>query len=632
MRIVLALFLLGAVSLAAPTPNAGPDQTNAFYVPIVLDGRASTGTTNFFWQQISGSPTLDLIGQDRVMPVVLSAHNAGDFVFRLYGWDGSTTNSDDMTLHIIASAEHLIYVDNTLSTNITDGKYSTANRDSSGSAGNCYTNLQTAHDVTVPGDTVYIRGSTYVNTVISGVNQHILWVTRHGTAIAPIRYKAYPGEMPIIQGLGYSDADANADGLADGPTLPGKREQLVLAEADYTQFFGLDISLSENQGLLIRSNFIYAAECSSHDNWNANFEIASNATNQVHGSFMRWCEAKNSRHGDGFFFDNMQSAFPGLVTECGFIDCISYYNGYTDAGITKVLPIGGDPAGGGNSDGDGTSKIFQQFTGPGLYPNYSTNNYVVRIFAYHNADDGFDNSGAEMLLEDNRALDNGPEGMRGYKTFLSSEHNIYRGNLAYHNQDSGFENRVKTNSTFLISGNTSVSNVAKGYFVITTDPGSSADVRNNLAVSNLSSSIVGGTIVTNNWTTDGVGSTVGQTGDAKLLSLTFTPSFSFPAGSTIQAKRALLEAQLLTAFMPATNSPLKDAALFVVGYHCPTADDDPINPMPPTAPGRHWLGAAPDIGAFEIGVSTGGNPPLIPSGVTVSILGRTSIKGRTLTY
>ncbi|MCF7762164.1 MAG: hypothetical protein K9N62_00670, partial [Verrucomicrobia bacterium] len=47
------------------------------------------------------------------------------------------------------------------------------------------------------------------------------------------------------------------------------------------------------------------------------------------------------------------------------------------------------------------------------------------------------------------------------------------------------------------------------------------------------------------------------------------------------------------------GSGLIDNGQIIPGYHCPRADDDPVSPMPKNAPGRHWYGIAPDIGAFE---------------------------------
>jgi len=68
-----------------------------------------------------------------------------------------------LTFSLIGSAGFAadIYVDQTLSQNITDGKYSIANRNNSGSDGNAYTTAQAAINAMNPGDHIYLRNGTY---------------------------------------------------------------------------------------------------------------------------------------------------------------------------------------------------------------------------------------------------------------------------------------------------------------------------------------------------------------------------------------------------------------------------------------------------------------------------------------
>ena len=47
------------------------------------------------------------------------------------------------------------------------------------------------------------------------------------------------------------------------------------------------------------------------------------------------------------------------------------------------------------------------------------------------------------------------------------------------------------------------------------------------------------------------------------------------------------------------EGPAVDAGTIIPEVHCPTADDDPLNPMDPDADCCHWFGQAPDIGFSE---------------------------------
>ncbi len=56
--------------------------------------------------------------------------------------------------------------------------------------------IQYAEGLTSPGDTVLVMNGTYVD---QGTGGNILFVNRSGTAAAPITYKAYPGQQPVLR-------------------------------------------------------------------------------------------------------------------------------------------------------------------------------------------------------------------------------------------------------------------------------------------------------------------------------------------------------------------------------------------------------------------------------------------------
>ncbi len=92
-----------------------------------------------------------------------------------------------------------IYVDGQLGSDITDGSYSIANRDNSGSDGDAYDTIQEAVDVVSAGDTIYIRSGTYHGSggeVTPAVDMDDI----HGTSANPILITNYSNETVVCDG------------------------------------------------------------------------------------------------------------------------------------------------------------------------------------------------------------------------------------------------------------------------------------------------------------------------------------------------------------------------------------------------------------------------------------------------
>lgn len=124
-----------------------------------------------------------------------------------------------------------IYVDPTLGANITNGTYSIANRNSSGSDGNAYKTVQAAINAMSGGDDIYLRGGTYTPVALTGSGDngavHIPQ-TKNGSLDNWSSIQSYTGEWAILDGqnvcgpsfndgavLGYRDFDKNgADNIS----------------------------------------------------------------------------------------------------------------------------------------------------------------------------------------------------------------------------------------------------------------------------------------------------------------------------------------------------------------------------------------------------------------------------------
>jgi len=618
-RVILLLLLCGGCRAVRVAPSAElTSQTNAVDVPVILDASSISNAQTYLWTQTGGVP-LEIIGQDRVKAMIISAGTPSTNQIQLVTTTLAGPSTTWVQVVVVPRQGRTLYVDNTLTNNCLSGNYSVANRNGSGQDGNAYTNLQAAADVTIPGDLVSVRGGTFTNPVVTGVYNYQLKISRSGTATQPIRYEVYPGESVLLWGHGFIDQDLNGDGKADGP-IYGKREYLIYSLADYIQLKGFEVANSEYYGINTGGNFNYLENCNAHDCWYATHAIEhpNATTNTLLGTVLRWCEGHHARHGNGGFFYLNSTTF-AFMTGNAFVNCVFHENGYQADG-NKVLPITGDPEGGGNSDGLTVSKNLAN--NASFHPEYGVDNWGPQNFwvgniSYGNCDDGFDSSWADSLIEGNMSLKNGPTGNKGFKMFLTVNRMTYRGNFSWGNTNRGFELRNQTNSALVFYGNTALTNVAQGILGLD----SNCLVTNNLAAFN-GGPAYAGTVppAGRNWSDDGTGSP-GFRGDPQLASAdNFQLDTHFQPGWSVQQKWQFLEGQLRAAFSPRAGSPLIDAGLWIAGYHCPRADDDPRNPMPTNAPGKHWFGAAPDIGMFEFTKPSPGAAPLPVTNVWISPL------------
>ena len=110
------------------------------------------------------------------------------------------------------------YVDGSLGADCTGGDYSIANRNCTGSDGNAYNTVQEGLNVTVGGDTLYIRDGTYSGD-FSCCGSGGTTVT-NGTASSPTRILGYASETVTLNGTtGQTSPDTN--GTYYGSTVLG---------------------------------------------------------------------------------------------------------------------------------------------------------------------------------------------------------------------------------------------------------------------------------------------------------------------------------------------------------------------------------------------------------------------------
>ena len=99
----------------------------------------------------------------------------------------------------VGSGVNTVYVDGQLSTDCLAGNYSIQQRDCSGSDGTAYAHPQLAALAVSAGQTVLIRGGTYLtHPRSSNGGKNVLWVTTTGLPGLPIRFENYNGERVVF--------------------------------------------------------------------------------------------------------------------------------------------------------------------------------------------------------------------------------------------------------------------------------------------------------------------------------------------------------------------------------------------------------------------------------------------------
>ncbi len=217
-----------------------------------------------------------------------------------------------------------------------------------------FASVQTAADVTEPGDTVLIRAGVYLAAGTS-FWEPVLEVTNSGTASAPIRFQNYADEQVVLDGEAVLSSSDN-----------GRRRCIYLDEdVAHIELAGLVVRRAFREGILVSGSNILIEDCLVEDcgrNPNAaesgglKYDYASNL-------LVRRCAARHCYSGFA----------ARRATDVRFEDCLSYRNGVT-SDFEPIFPE--------NADGFQTS----------VARHGSDRVDFFRCVAWGNTDDGWDMS------------------------------------------------------------------------------------------------------------------------------------------------------------------------------------------------------------------------------------------------
>jgi hypothetical protein len=287
-----------------------------------------------------------------------------------------------------------------------------------------FASLQYAHNLAMPGDTIYLRGGVYqLNTAVT--------LTNAGSSDAPITVQSYPGEKAVLDGSarttgGYYQGwvvDMNSaswnvirdieirNGAEGGIVMRGTSNNNLIENLDVHHNGRL--SESEGKGIVLTgsgaNNLLLNND--SHHNHDINsddadgFAISPTGAGNVLLGNRAWANSD-----DGFDFFNGQNGTESghLVVEGNW----AFGNGY-DANHNST-----------GGDGNG-------FKLGGARPDTNTisgGHLVVGNVAWDNRVNGFDENQATqpLTLSSNIAYNNGM-----YNYFFLSEDHTFRSNLSF---------------------------------------------------------------------------------------------------------------------------------------------------------------------------------------------------------
>ena len=513
------------------------------------------------------------------------------------------------------------YIDNALLSDCLTAYDSTQRICGTGTA-KAYFVFKTGIEVAAAGDVIDIRGGTPYS-ITSGVN-----LTNAGTPTQRITIMGHVGEPVLLKGLHDVDTDGDGtrdwdedenpvDGEADGFT--DDRTMLGIF-VDYVTIKRLSLAWGY-RGLRIEdgASHILVEEVKCSDTWLVCFTSEDGGDDNVY----RYNAASYLRHSTPFGVGVGLASQEALRSV--FYRNFSFNNGRQRPIAAEVLVAGGDPAGGGNSDGIAGNKNCSDLVshaGPDGTQGLGICREIViqENILWRNTDDCFDLSYAASYVIGNIGVDCGPNGLRGLKMLRPQFGMTFSGNLILAANPAsdistyrGYELRLldspESGTSTLFAHNLSARAFDRGVYVAQAATGSLCPIRNNVVWGSLGvADYAFGVCANSHNYTGGVSGTLPTLEDP-----TVDPTAVFdtaeaclvdaPHLRTIQSCWEQAYAPIAAAFHPRAGSSLIDAGVVIAGYHCTLADD---NGQDVHAACRHWRGLAPDQGPFEFGIP--GNP------------------------
>jgi len=266
-----------------------------------------------------------------------------------------------------------------------------------------FATLAKANEMVSAGDTIYLRGGTYKPPV-----DKITYLTKSGTADAPIRLFAYQNERPVIDGSDWTRRSTNSGG-----------KMLIQQEGDYWHVKGIEMTGSPRQAYVATSvkGSIYE-NLNLHDNDNTGLSLTGEGTenNLISGGdfYRNYDPIKQGQDADGIAIkagSGKGNVIRGARTYHNSDDGIDLYEFTDNVTIENTWSYGNgvDRWNVGDSfDGDGAG--FRLATEKPPFSKQANLSHLIRNnLAWDNATRGFNYNGSEgkLRIYNNTSYNNG---------------------------------------------------------------------------------------------------------------------------------------------------------------------------------------------------------------------------------
>lgn len=192
---------------------------------------------------------------------------------------------------------------------------------------------------------------------------------------------------------------------------------------------GCDVTNSNTGGISVTGARNTIRGNRSYKNWLSGISVGDGGEDNV----IEWNESYESVHGTGIGGGpRNQSGSTARVDRTTYRYNYSHDNGKyrNSSGLLVQSPgIAGDPDGGGNSDGSGSSKACAKNTSENTCSGWRWDSNLL----FGNSDDGMDNSATGYTVADNVMGENGPVGCRSVKVLNNTSGNTWERNVGFPN-------------------------------------------------------------------------------------------------------------------------------------------------------------------------------------------------------
>jgi hypothetical protein len=488
-----------------------------------------------------------------------------------------------------------------------------------------YPTLAEAAAVVNPGDTVFARGGVYAYRPNQG-----LTLSRSGLPGRPITWSGYQSEPVWIKGRHDTDVNSSAsctagdgirdwdedcdgDGKADGPGTSAKFSNarfLMVISGDYITVRKMRMSHGR-AGILNQGKHNLIEEMVIHDTW---FGLVSHG-NGAEFNTLRYTALFRSHH---WINSGVAVSGTGRANQNIFYRNLVAHAGQQQPNNARVLPALGDPNGGGDSNAMGASgNCLYNAPGGGLTDNMCLDNVWQENIMWDNNEDGIETYSGNDWVIANMAVD--PVGQLRSNGFNIHHYPAFgytwSGNVTADESDGVGGFTIRGHASIRVLHNLALRLAPRRGFLAAQGKHGAGICRNNISRLNGIEFALGWCAASNNFNgdTSGAPGLVDENfGFAAMNAITEACiERGAPHLVTVQSCWQAAWNTIHEKLSPAPGTPIIDAGSFLAGYHCPSADDDPVTPEPASSACRHWRGSAPDQGPFEFGYrgNNGSNQP-----------------------